>query len=140
MKVKIQKLSKQERIETLDSLYTAAGTVRGRDAMKRFLRDLLTSSERVMLGRRIMIARRLLAGVSHRNIATEMKVGGDTVWKIARWLDDQIPGYEDAVKGLEKETQKRCTAHRRSVSQHPLAILKRKYPLHFLLFPWPKDL
>jgi len=140
MKVKLKKLTKQQQIETLDSLYTAAGTIRGRDAMKRFLRDLLTESERVMLGRRIMIARRLISGATQRDIAAEMGVGTDTVWRIERWLNDQMPGYEDAVRGLEKETAKRLTTYRRKVSQHPLAILKRKYPLHFLLFPWPTNL
>ena len=107
--------------------------------MKLFLRDLLTESERIMLGRRIMIARRLLSGATHREIAEEMGVGTDTVWRIQKWLNDQMPGYEDAVKGLETEVTKRKTIYIRKVSQHPLAVLKRKYPLHFLLFPWPKD-
>jgi len=136
----MQKLSKQQRIETLDSLYTAASSVKGRAAMKLFLRDLLTESERVMLGRRIMIARRLISGATHREIADEMGVGTDTVWRVDTWLKDQMPGYEEAIKGLEKETTRRNTVRARRVSMHPLAVLKRKYPLHFLLFPWPKDL
>ncbi|MBX4192271.1 hypothetical protein KW798_02175 [Candidatus Parcubacteria bacterium] len=56
MKVRISSLKDHERIETLDTLYTAAAGVKGRNVMKLFLRDLLTTSERVMLGRRIMIA------------------------------------------------------------------------------------
>jgi uncharacterized protein YerC len=140
MKVRIQKLTQKQRIETLDSLYTAAASIKGRAAMKLFLRDLLTVSERIMLGRRIMIARRLIAGASYTEIAEEMGVGPDTVARIERWLSDQMPGYEQAVRGLESVVQKRTIAYRRKVSQHPLAVLKRKYPLHFLLFPWPKDL
>lgn len=103
MKVRMRELSSKERIEILDTLYTAAGTVRGRDAMKLFLRDLLTPSERVMLGRRLMIARRLLAGEPTVKIASSLKVGRDTIWRVQKWLDDEVHGYEKAVINLEKE-------------------------------------
>lgn len=103
MKVQMRQLSNKERIEILDTLYTAAGTIRGRDAMKLFLRDLLTPSERVMLGRRLMIARRLLAGESTVKIAADLKVGRDTIWRVQKWLNDELQGYEKAVINLEKE-------------------------------------
>ncbi len=135
MKVKLQKLSKQQRIETLDSLYTAASVLKGRDAMKRFLRDLLTPSERIMLGRRIMIARRLISGATQRDIAAEMGVGTDTVWRVEKWLQDQMPGYEQAIKGLEVVLEKRTRDYKRKTSQNTIAVMKRKYPLHFLLVP-----
>lgn len=132
-KVKIRDLSEKERIETLDALYTAASVLKGRKAMKAFLRDLLTSSERVMLGRRILIARRIIAGDSMLDISASMRVGLDTVSKVDRWLNDQFPGYEVAIEGLEKEEV------RRRKPKYPewgtFAYLKKKYPLHFLLFP-----
>jgi uncharacterized protein YerC len=135
MKVKQTKLTKKQIIETLDSLYTAAGTVRGRDAMKRFLRDLLTPSERIMLGRRIVIARRLLAGEGYDAIRTDMGVGRSTIAKVHRWLSDQLPGYEEAIAGMKHEFDKRKIKYER---RKDFANLKRKYPLHFLLFPWSK--
>ena len=131
MKVKAKNLSKKEKIETLDSLYTAAGTVRGRNAMKLFLRDLLTESERIMLGRRIIIARKLISGESYDKIKIDLRVGVTTIARVQRWLSDQMPGYEEAVRGLEAEFSKR----KRRFEQKKLWIqLKRKYPLHFLLF------
>ncbi len=150
MKVRAKELSDEERIKTLDALYTAAGTVRGRVAMKTFLRDLLTESERIMLGRRILIARGTLAGRSADDIAEEMRVGYDTVYKVRRWLDDQFPGYENAIREMEKEFAKRKGArggHEKkggeSIDRYLYATsalyrLKKKYPLHFILFPWPK--
>ena len=69
MKVKLKDLGEKERITLLDSLYTAAGSVKGKGAMKLFLRDLLTESERVMLGRRVIIARLLIGGESSRGVA-----------------------------------------------------------------------
>ena len=137
MKVRPRELNDQQRIETLDALYTAAGSVRGRDAMKLFLRDLLTPSERIMLGRRILIARRLIAGHSHENISGSLKVGMDTVHRVHRWLQDQMPGYERAIKGMEEEYQKR--KEKKLYATSLLYRLKKKYPAHFLLFPWPKE-
>src|SRR3989344_48666 len=127
MKVRQKTLSKKEQIETLDSLYTAAGSLYGRDAMKLFLRDLLTPSERIMMGRRIIIARKLLAGESYGKIKIELRVGITTIAKVHRWLSDQLPGYEKAIKGIEREAAKR---KRRFESRKAFAQLKRKYPLH----------
>lgn len=134
MKVKKGTLSDSERIATLDALYTAAGTVKGRGAMKAFLRDLLTESERIMLGRRIIIARRLLKDDSPEVIADEMRVGYDTIYRISRWLDEQFSGYREALKGMEREFKKREV--RAEIKNGPFSFkaLKRKYPLHFLLF------
>ncbi|MDE2079457.1 MAG: hypothetical protein KGI73_03660 [Patescibacteria group bacterium] len=134
MKKKAHDLSEKELIETLDILYTAAGTVRGRKAMKLFLRDLLTPSERVMLGRRIWIARLLIAGDTCSDIEKRLKVGRATIYRVDRWLKDQFPGFEQAVGKMEDEMGKRSIR-----AAYSFAALKRKYPLHFLLFPTPKN-
>ncbi len=140
MKVKAKNLSEKQRIETLDALYTAASTIKGRAAMKLFLRDLLTESERIMLGRRILIARRLIAGESYRVIGRDLHMGIDTVWRVRRWLVDQLPGYEHAIKEMEKEfkERKRKYEDKKLYATSALYRLKKKYPLHFLLFPTPK--
>jgi uncharacterized protein YerC len=137
MKVRAKQLPEKQKIETLDTLYTAAGTVRGRSAMKLFLRDLLTESERIMLGRRIMIARKLIAGEPHRDIEAELGVGRDTIGRVQRWLWDQLPGYEQAVAELEKEFEKRN--FKKQFATNALFRLKKKYPAHFLLFPLFKE-
>jgi len=138
MKKMIKDLSDQERMETLDMLYTAAGTIKGRDATKEFLKDLLTPSERIMLGRRIWIARLLLQGYSQAHIGEKLQVGPNTIWKIEKWLDGQMPGYANAIKGLEKEMKTRTD--KQEIGKNPFSYkaLKKKYPLHFLLFPNPK--
>ncbi len=127
-------------METLDTLYTTASAIKDRAAMKLFLRDLLTESERVMLGRRIIIARKLLAGESHRDIERQLRVGRDTVWRVQKWLSDQLPGYEKAIQRLEKELRKRQKRHenKKLYATSALYRLKKKYPLYFLLFPTPK--
>lgn len=136
MKVKIEKLTEKEVIRTLDTLYTAASAVKGREATKLFLRDLLTKSERIMLGRRIIIARMLINGFSHREIICKLGVGQDTIARVQKWLHDQMPGYEKAIEWLEKEFDK--IQEKKLYAQSALYRLKKKYPLHFLLFPTPK--
>ncbi len=139
MKRRAKELSDKERTETLDALYTAAGTIKSREAAKAFLRDLLTESERIMLGRRILIARALIAGMTHDEIVVKYKVGKDTTMKISRWLDDQLPGYEKVIADLESEYKKR--QDKADIAREPFSFkaLKKKYPLHFLLFPGPKE-
>ena len=129
----MEELSEKERIATLDALYTTASSLKGRDAMKLFLRDLLTQSERIMLGRRIIIARMLLAGTAATDICKRLGVGLDTVYRVERWLHDQLPGFENSIKGLEKELDQRKRL-RMPVDPFSFRALKRKYPLHFLLF------
>ena len=119
---------------TLDALYTAASVLKGRDAIKLFLRDLLTPSERVMLGRRIIIARMLIAGESYDEIGERLRVGRATIGRVHRWLTDQFPGFENAIKEMEREFEQR----KRRGPLISYAYMKRKYPLHFLLFPEPK--
>lgn len=138
MKKKKTDLTDKEITRTLDTLYTAASSVKGRDAVKLFLKDLLTESEKLMLGRRIIIARLLLQKETYDDIRSRLGVGYSTIARVDRWLQDQFPGYEQALKGLEKEMNKRAV--RAEIKSNPFsyAALKRKYPLHFLLFPEPK--
>lgn len=136
MKMRPRALSKKETIATLDTLYTAASVIKGRDAVKMFLRDLLTPSERIMLGRRIIIARMLMEGASHRSIEKTLRVSRATIWRVERWLEDQFPGFETAIKEMKKEFDRR--ALKGPLEPFSYAWMKRKYPLHFLLWPSPK--
>ena len=140
MKVRPRSLGERERIVALDALYTATASLQGRAAVKAFLRDLLTESERIMLGRRIVIARMLVAGYTYRDIAARLGVGTDTVQRVQKQLYDQVPGYEEALRGMERESERRRLRRIYADESWPgsVARLKAKYPMHFLLIPWPK--
>ena len=84
MKVKLTDLSDKQRIEILNALYTAVSSVKGRGAMKSFLQGLLTESERIMFGRRLLIRREIASGKSRRAIAEKFGVGLDTIGKAAQ--------------------------------------------------------
>lgn len=136
MKKRMEDLGEKERVTTLDALYTAAGTVRGRTAMKQFLKELLTESERIMLGRRILIARLLLSGASRREVATRLGTSLRTIDTVQKWLAKQMPGYRSAIEAMEEEFGKREFKKKYATSM--IFRLKKRYPLHFLLFPEPK--
>ncbi len=130
MKRKKEDLSEGEYVEAVDLLYTAAGSLKGRDAMKMFLKDLLTPSERLMLGRRIQIAQYILQGESPTEIGRKMKVGRNTVWRVEKWLDDQLPGYENAIAGAHKEVSARKSIV--DTDAFSWEALRKKYPYHFI--------
>ncbi len=141
MKVRGKQLTNEMRMETFDALYTAMSSLKDRTSMKAFLRDLLTESERIMLGRRIILARAILSGKTYDEIVREYKVGKDTILKIHTWLDDQFPGYEHTIYQMEEEfkARKRKNEDKKMYATNALYRLKKKYPLHFLLFPTPKS-
>jgi len=129
MRKQAKNLSDREKIKTLDALYTTITAVRGREKTKRLLRDLLTESERIMLGRRILIAQLILSGATHRAIVSRLGVGMDTIARVHRWMRDEFPGFEKAIAGLEKEQ-----LLRKDKAAYSFKALRRKFPQHFLLW------
>ncbi len=137
MKVKPQKISKEQKIKCLDALYTAVACLETRDEVKKFLRDLLTESERIMIGRRILIAQKLLRDVSYDEIIRELKVGKDTIMRVHRWLSNEPSGYEETIRKLEKVLSNRVkipTEDGRKLDPFSFQGMKRRYPMHFALF------
>lgn len=135
MKLRPRKVKKEDKIKYLDYLYTAIVSLKSRDEIKNFLRDLLTESERIMIGRRILIAQRLLEDKSYDQIIEELHVGVDTITRVHRWLEDESDGYEKAVKNLKKELfSRKLKVEEPLLDPFSFAWLKKKYPLHFFLF------
>ena len=125
----------------LDTLYTAISSLKSREEVKRFLRDLLTESERIMMGRRIIVAQRLLEDKSYLEIKQELGVGMDTIIRVHRWLEDDVDGYEKVVKKLEKIFESRQEKIDKAyLDTFSFAGLRKRYPLHFFLFNLFDDL
>ena len=140
MKLQPRKIDKNDKIKYLDVLYTAVSSLSSKEEIKNFLKDLLTESERIMLGRRILIAQKLLEGQSYQQIMDEMKVGPDTIMRVHRWLEDDRGGYEKAIKELEKTFKSRITRRHDHFPATSFGQLKKKYPMHFFLFNLFDDL
>jgi TrpR-related protein YerC/YecD len=135
-KFNMRKLDSNSKMKYLDLLWTSIAQLETRDEVKRFFKDLLSESEAVMLARRIEIAKRLLEGEAYDNIANKLGVGKDTIGRVREWLTSGFGGYEKAIDGFDKELKKRFKNPKNISKPEPYSFdwLKRKYPLHFLLF------
>jgi len=138
MKRKPEDLSFDDQELTRKILMKAAKRAAANGRIEHFMEHLLTPSEQIMLGRRIWIARMLLAGKQFSEIGSRLLVGPGTVQKIEKQLLGEIPDYGETIK--IKRRKATLQQRKQIASENPLSFtaLKQKYPLHFLFFPWPK--
>lgn len=83
--------------ELLDDGLAALGS---RDDIERFLADLLTPTEKIMLAKRLAIALLLEKGYDYRQISRVLKVSTSTVRSVVNWKRVRGKGYEKVVKIL----------------------------------------
>ena len=86
--------------------------LKGRQAIRNFLKDLLNRQERLMLVRRLQIADMLLQGATYKDIIDRLHCGPATVSRVERWLHFGRGGYLEALTGarmLTKEQKRKKT-------------------------------
>lgn len=106
-------------------------------AVKNFFKDLLSETEAVMFARRIRIAKLLLRGMSYQKIREALHASDITIAGVHRWLQSGFGGYESSLPLLAKEFEKRkrtTEKYQKEKAPYSFEWLKRRYPLHFLLF------
>jgi len=119
----------------LDLLWTSIAELKTREEVKNFFKDLLSESEAIMLSRRLMVALYLLQDKSYGEINRLMSISEATIAKVHRWLASGFGGYENAIKKFNQAVVRRAKNNRgKYLEPYSFAWLKRKYPLHFLLF------
>lgn len=99
------------------------------------LTTLLTKKEKILIGRRLLIARAIVAGKTRMEVQAKISVSPNTFTQIRRWVDSEFSDYQPA----EQKT-KATTTRRERVKPFSLAHLEQKYPAHFLLFTLSKEL
>ncbi|MFA6097747.1 MAG: YerC/YecD family TrpR-related protein [Candidatus Paceibacterota bacterium] len=129
-------LDSKVKMKYLDLLWTSIAQLETKEEVKKFFKDLLSESEAIMLARRIEIAKRLIDGQSYDEIAGDLKVGTDTISRVQQWLISGFGGYEKAIDGFNKELGNRIGRIKNINEEIPYSFtwIKKKYPLHFLLF------
>ncbi|MFH0819566.1 MAG: YerC/YecD family TrpR-related protein [bacterium] len=133
-KVKYRNLSQTERKIYLGEFYSMVSLLKSRDEVKRFFKDLLTLSEVVMISRRIQVAKMLLEGYFYKDIRKKLGVGFSTIRQVDRWLRYGFGGYKEIIKKYKKKYPEEKQIRARSNLPFSVDWLKKKYPLHFLLF------
>ena len=129
-------MSPQEKNKILNEFYSIVSSLKNREQIINFFKDVLTPSEAVMLARRIQIAKMLLQGYGYLEISKRLKTGIDTIVKVQRWLKDGFGGYlsalEKAVRKEKAETgHKEDMEARRNVDPNSLEGLAYRYPLYW---------
>jgi TrpR-related protein YerC/YecD len=95
-----------EPIPGLDSLADAILVLRGRDEVKRFLRDLCTLPELEALTHRWQTAILLERGMPYLEIAERVPTSTATVTRVAQWLRHGAGGYRVALDRLGRKAQR----------------------------------
>lgn len=88
----------EERI--LDLFWTSFSKMSKKGDMILFLEDLLTSTEKVMLSKRLSIAFLLVKGYDYRSICNLLKVSSPTVWAVNLNLKHTGLGYKKAIENI----------------------------------------
>ncbi len=86
-----------DEIDGLDELAEALLTLRDRDELKRFLRDLCTLGELEALAHRWQIVRLLDESLPYLEIAGRVHASTATVTRVAQWLHHGTGGYRLAL-------------------------------------------
>jgi TrpR-related protein YerC/YecD len=86
-----------EPIAGLDDLADAVVSLRNRDEVQRFLRDLCTLPELEALGHRWQTALLLEQGLPYVEIAERVPTSTATVTRVAQWLRHGTGGYRIAL-------------------------------------------
>ena len=143
--IKSHKSSEKEII--LEALFHSAENMSGQNPVATFINGLLTESEKLTLGRRILIAQMILAGKTRMEICNTLQVSPNTVALARQWLGEQLPNYAEMItKRDEIATSKRSTREQKRKQTRefidPLSFrgIRKKYPAHFLLFNLAEEL
>ena len=136
MKLEAKRIKSNIKSKCLDALYAAFGFAEEKNATKSFLNDVLTESEKIMIGRRILVAKKLLVGQSYREITREMGVGLDTVYKVKKWLGGRHKGIEKVVDKVKRSVgyiSKNKSEFRDYYQTSGLAEIRRRYKSYYWL-------
>jgi len=98
------------------------------------LATLLTRKEKVVLGRRVLIAQAIAAGKTRSEVMALMQVSPNTFTRIKHWLESELSEYASA------HDTNNPTSSTQPTSPFSYEQMKQRYPGHFLLFSLTEEL
>ena len=130
-------MSKQESDLVFKTLNTAALSLDGSGVVVNFIDQVLTEGEKVIIGRRILIARMILNGHTYHEVNEQLQISPNTFSKVKKWLNEKMPGYESVMKEVKLKHQQSPSSSKKYLGKQPepfnIETLKKKFPMHFLL-------
>lgn len=131
-KIKPKSVPNKKLYELLDEFYSIVTLLETKEEVKNFFKDLLSSSEALMLARRIQIAKLLVAGGSYDAVREATGAGYATIGNVQRWLDAGFGGYIKALENLNDKIRHGEAQYAKSFN-NPWDGIKKKYPVHFAI-------
>jgi uncharacterized protein YerC len=139
MKIQTRKLKeadKQKSTKALDALYSVLAELNDKHEINKFMSQLLTESEQLMVGRRILIAQMLLNDVQFEKIIKELGVGADTIMRVYRWLESEEVNVKKVIEKIGRKEEGKKHGQSGYIPYTPFSFsgIKRRYPGHLALF------
>lgn len=129
-----KKYREHEKDPALRALHSMAEGMREKDSVITFIEEVLTESERLVLGRRILIAQMLVTGHSQASVREKLHVSPNTFTRTRKWLEELIPNHQETLKDFEKSKPGKKTGAFGYTNPLSFGGLKKKPSTHFLLF------
>lgn len=108
------KLSPKERKRLIEPLIEALHILKTKEQIHKFLTGLLTSSELVMLGRRLQAAEHLVQGESYETVREKTGIGLSTIQSVDSWLKHTVRDYQD-IRAKERRDEEWRKQHERNL-------------------------
>jgi uncharacterized protein YerC len=93
-------LDKQIEVRVKELLDDGLASLNSRDDIERFLIDLLTPTEKIMLSKRVAIAMLLANNYDYRQISKILKVSTSTIRTVVNWNRVRGSGYKKVINNL----------------------------------------
>lgn len=131
----LNSLPKENRIQMIGEFYDTINSLKDRNEIRLFFKDLLNPNEIAMLMRRLEIAVLLDAGFTYEKIIKLLKVSRIKIAAVHKTLSVEGNGYKIAIERLIENRQKRIKRQKEEkLNTLGFNSIKRKYPLHFAIF------
>ncbi len=131
----LNKLPKPQRIQLIGEFYDIIFSLKSRDEVRAFFRDLLNPDEITMFMRRVEIAALLWAGFTTEEIQGYTGAGRATITSVSKKLNQEDRnGYKIVIERLLEQRKKIIQKQKKitKLQKSEWERTKQRYPLAFL--------
>jgi TrpR-related protein YerC/YecD len=136
----LNSLPKEKRIQMIGEFYDAINSLKDRNEVRLFLKDLLTPNEIAALMRRIEIAILLEAGFTYRQVSELLGVGMSKITSVQKTLSKDDNGYKIIIKRILEDRKRRIKKIKDKESMNPLKKMIKAQPGRFAFFDFIEEL
>src|SRR6185369_4538594 len=113
-----RKMSKAEQEDIFIQFAQAIASIRDPVEAAKFIKDLFSEQEAIMLARRLQIANLLDQGYTYEEVRWALPVSDPTIAKVQLWLQEFGDGFREVLKKTRKKEPKPESEMGRAWRQH----------------------